>query len=138
MSAFMCSEKIIRIVACCVDDRFDQHNRSFIFKRLWDLNRESIRVRYGDKAANEIGESPAWVETWDSIPQVRLHPFSTREETKKIVRLMKACECFAYQCSESKELEDKLKICGVTDVIQELRYQLLNTIPVYASAGWDC
>ncbi len=138
MSAFMCSEKIIRVAACCVDKHFDQHNRSFIFKRLWDLNREAIRVRYGDKAANEIGESPAWVETWDSIPQGGLHPLSTTKEKEKIVRLLKACECLAYQCSESNELEDKLKICGVTDVIYDLRSQLLNTIPEYASAGWDC
>ncbi len=138
MSAFMCSEKLIRRVACCVDDRFDQERRAIIFKWLWDLNREAIQVRYGDKAANEIGESPAWVETWDSIPQGGSHPLSTTQEKEKIVRLLKACECFAYQCSESKELEDKLKICGVTDVIQNLRYQLLNTIPEYASAGWDC
>lgn len=138
MSAFMCSDEMIRRVACCVDDRFDQHNRSFIFKRLWNLNREAIQVRYGDKAANEIGESPAWVETWDTIPNVRLHTLSTTEEKAKIVRLLKACECFAYQCSESQELEDKLKICGVTDVIYDLRSQLLNTIPEYASAGWDC
>ncbi len=138
MSAFMCSEKIIRIVACCVDDRFDQERRAVIFKWLWDLNREAIQVRYGDKAANEIGESPAWVETWDTIPNVRLHHASTTEEKEKIVRLLKACECFAYQCSESKELEHKLKLYGVTDVIYELRSQLLNTIPEYASAGWDC
>lgn len=138
MSAFMCSDEMIRRVACCVDDRFDQARRAVIFKWLWDLNREAIQVRYGDKAADEIGDSPAWVETWDSIPQGRLHPASTKEEKEKIVRLLKACECFAYQCSESQELEDKLKICGVTDVIQNLRYQLLHTIPEYASAGWDC
>lgn len=121
MSAFLVSHETINAV--CFGWRPEGDNSpgceqlDWLGNRLWAMNREALKQRYGDEF---------------DAPEV----FSFRPHQYTRIQCLKAAQCLRYQCSEGDvpklALYDEL-----SRVCERLAYEVINKMPEYGAVAWD-
>lgn len=121
MSAFLVSHETINAVVAGWRPEGDNspgcEQLDWLGNRLWAMNRQALRERYGDS---------------DPTPEV----FSFRPHTYTRIQSLKAAQCLRYQCAEG----DVPKIAlysELSDVCERLAYEVIRKMPEYDAVAWD-
>lgn len=104
-----------------------------IYKVLYKLNYDSFYERYEDRHMEDLEQCNEWSESYSAYN----NPATVENSTAWYCQLLKSCQCFLYQCSESEELENSVVYKTVKSIINGIKDHIIMELPEYQDAEWD-
>lgn len=114
----------------------DSHNYAeaeTIYKELYKLNYAAFYERYEDRHPEDLEQCDEWSGNFEKYN----NPMTVEKSTAWYCQLLKSCQCFLYQCSESEELENSVVYRTVKAIINGIKDHIIMELPEYQDAEWD-
>jgi hypothetical protein len=84
------------------------------------LNHAAVHCRYPHREANTI-----------------LRPFRWSPRQYTLLEMLKAADCWKYQCSEGEQFEAAEVYQAVSKASDRMRHRIISDLPEYQAVDWD-
>lgn len=131
MSAFMVSDKTLRKVLLGMTPEFDERAdaKEILFTKLWRMNYDAVNELYGSVPEEKVKAA--------AQPSRFRYDFQhMRCDGVDKVAVVKAMNCYLYQCSEGDICETPLFL-AVKARMNDILLEIVAETPAYRNAPWN-